>query len=405
MATDMTTIAGAVKRVYDDYVEKQQNLKRMAIDEIANSLTKYNPGGEGFFGAINDYGNESVGAINENESFRTIDNEHYAQWKVTPKVQVGPIEFSGLASKAADTDEEAFVSVVVDALDMARERLLKDENRQFFGLGTGLMAHAAGAVSSLATSFSVDNAQYLRANMVIDVCSAGSSTLIVSAVRITDVDKASNVVYLGSAIGISLATSQDIIKQNIRVSQPSDGKETMGLRGIVDDGTDLSTFQNIDVTANRIWRGRRIDASAGNLTSDLLQRLLDDVRTLCGEEPDLLLMHPKQRRKYLDIVVPQKRYMDGDMDSGFKKLEFNGHELLLDVDCQSDTVYALKKNKIRKFEVEAMGMGTQDGSDRFLRKVNQDVFQAYWRHYVNFGTSQRNAHGKITNLATPTGIS
>lgn len=405
MATDMTSIAGALKRVYDDYVEKQQNLKRMAIDEIANSLSKYNAGGEGFFGAINDYGNESIGAINETESFRTIDNEHYAQWKVTPKIMTAPIEFSGLASKAADQDEEAFVSVVVDALDMARERLLKDENRQFFGLGNGLLAHPAGAVASNATSFSVDSAQYIRANMVIDVCSAGASTLIVSGLRVSDVDKSSNVVYLSTSVGVSLATTQDIIKQNIRVSQPSDGKEAMGLRGIVDDGTDLTTFQNIDASASRIWRGRRIDASSGNLTSDLLQRLIDDVRVLSGEEPDMLLMHPKQRRKYLDIVVPQKRYMDGDMDSGFKKLEFNGHELLLDVDCQDDSVYALRKKKIRKFEVEPLGMGTQDGSDRFLRKVNQDVFQAYWRHYVNFGTSQRNAHGKLIGLSKPTGVS
>lgn len=404
MATDMSTISGALKRVYDDYVEKQQNLKTYAIDEIANSLSKYNAGGEGFFGAINDYGNESVGAINETESFRTIDNEHYSQWKVSPKVMVAPIEFSGLSSKAAESDDEAFVSVVVDALDTARDRLRKDENRQFFGLGNGTLTSPAGATSSLATSFSVASAQYIRANMVIDVCAAGVSTLIVSAVRVTDVDKASNVVYLSGALGISLATTQELVKQNIRVSQPSDGKEAMGLRGIVDDGTDLTTFQNIDASANRIWRGRRIAASSANLTSDLLQRLIDDVRVLSGAEPDLLLMHPLQRRKYLDIVVPQKRYADENMDSGHKKLSFNGRDLMLDVDCQADTVYALTKGKIRKFEVEPLGMGTQEGSDRFLRKVGQDVFQAYWRHYINFGTSQRNAHGKISGLAVPTGI-
>ena len=129
------------------------------------------------------------------------------------------------------------------------------------------------------------------------------------------------------------------------------------------------------------------------------------MRTLSGEEPDMLIMHPKQRRQYLNIVVPQKRYADGNMDSGFKKLEFNGHEMLLDVDCQDDTVYALRKQRIRRFEVEPMGMGTQDGSDRFMRKINQDVFQSYWRHYMNFGTSQRNAHGKLVSLAKPSGVS
>ena len=403
MATNLTTISGALKRVYDDYVETQQNLKSRAMDEIAKSLEKYNPGGEGFFGAINKSGNESVGAINETETFRTIDNENYQQYKVSPKVNIAAIEFSGLSSKAADTDDEAFVAVVIDALDKARDRLKKDENRQFFGLGTGLLSTPNGAVASNATSFSVDSAQYLRANMVIDIFDGATKT--VDSIRVSDVDKTSNVVYLSTSLGAALTTTSELVKENIRDSAPSDGKEMMGLRGIIDDSTDLTTFENIDASSTRIWRGRRIDASSTNLTSDLMQRLLDDVMILGGEDPDTLIMHPKQRRKYLDLVVPQKRYQDDNMDTGFRKLSFNGIELWLDVDCQDDTVYAIKKSLIRKYEVLPMSMGSHDGSDRFLRKIDADVFQAYWRHYCNFGTSKRNAHGKLVSLAKPTGVS
>lgn len=400
--TNLTSIAGALKQVYDDYVERQQNLKHRAMDEISKSLAKYSPGGAGFYGAIDTYGNESVGAINEEESFRTIDSENYVQWKVAPKVLVGPIQFSGLVAAAADSDEESFVSVVVDALDLAKERLLKDENRQFFGYGTGALTTAGVSAASNLTSFTVASVQYLRDNMVVDIYHAGAIT--VTAIRISKVDRVNGIVYFNTSLGAALVTADTIYKQNIQTSAPSDGKEMMGLRGIVDDSTDLTTFQNIDSTANLIWRGRRIDASSGNLTSDLLQRLIDDVAVAGGEEPDKLIMHRRQRRKYLDLVVPQKRYMDGDMDTGFSKLEFNGMELWLDYDCQVDTVYAIKLDKIRKFELEPMGMGKHDGSDTFLRAINQDVFQAYWRHYCNFGTSKRNAHGKIVNLALPTGL-
>lgn len=401
MATDLASIAGALKRVYGRY-DVLQNLKHRAIDEIGKSLTKYSPGGEGYFGAVNRYGNESVGAINETESFRTIDNEDYLQWKVTPKVLVGPIEFSGLSAAAADADDEAFVSVVVDALDMAKERLLKDENRQFFGIGNGLLANPAGNAASNVTSFSVDSAQYLRANMVIDIFNNATKT--VDSKRIQDVDKVNNVVYFATSIGAALITTDALVKENIRDSAATDGKEMMGLRGIVDDSTDLTTFQNISALDNRIWRARRIDASSANLTSDLLQRLIDDVTALSGEEPDLLIMNQKQRRKYLDIVVPQKRYMDGKLDAGFEKLSFNGKDLFLDVDCQDATVYALRRAAIHKFELEAMAMGRHEGSDTFLRKVNADSFQAYWRHYCNMGASARNQHGKIVNLASPTGV-
>lgn len=403
MGTDLSSISGALKRVYGNYLARQQNLKHRAVDEIQKSSKKYNAGGEGFFGGINDYGNESVGAISETEQFRTIDNEHYEQFKVSPKVMVAPIEFSGLSAKAADSDDESFISVVVDALDQARERLLKDENRQFYGLGNGLLASPSANAASNVTSFTVDSAQYLRANMVIDIFNGATKT--VDSVRINSVDKVTNIVYFATSIGAAVITTDAIVKENVRDSAASDGKESMGLRGICDDGTDLTTFENLSALSNRIWRGRRIDASSANLTSDLLQRLLDDVAVLGGEEPDTLIMHRKQRRKYLDIVVPEKRYMDQKLDAGFQKVSFNGIELWLDDDCQDDRVYAITKRLIEKFEVAPLEMGSHDGSDKFLRASNYDKFQAYWRHYYNMGTSKRNAHGSLVSLAKPSGVS
>jgi hypothetical protein len=401
--TNTTSVAGVVKRVYGKLTE-QQNLEHKAIDQIGNSSAKMNPGGAGFYGAINDYGNESVGAINETEQFRTIDSEDYKQFTVLPKINVAPIQFSGLVAAATDGDEEAFVAAVVDGLEKAKQRLLKDENRQFFGLGNGLLANVGGNVASNVTSFSVDSAQYLRANMVIDIFNGATKTC--DSKRITDVDKVNNIVYLGSVtLGAALITTDQLVKENIRDSAPSDGKEMMGLRGIVDDSTDLTTFESLDALNNRIWRGRRIDASSANLTSDLLQRLLDDTKILGGSEPDMLIMHHKQKRKYLDIVVPQKRYNDQNMDAGAGKLSFNGIDLFLDADCQQNTVYALTKKYLQKYELKPIHMGNHDGSDVYLRQANFDLFQAYWRHYSNFGTDKRNAHGKIVNLGSPSGVS
>lgn len=403
--TNLTSVAGGVKRVYDKYIESAQNLSARASDEIGKAAQNYSPGGEGYFGAINDYGNESGGAINEEESFRTIDSEDYQQWKVTPKVIVWPIQFSGLVAAAAQGGDESFANLVVDALDRARDRLKSDENRQFFGMGTGLLGAPSASLSAAATIFTVNSVQYFRKNMVIDIYSGAN--LSVAGARITYVDRVNNIISTSASLNSVVDTTCQIVKQNIRVSAPTDGKEMMGLRGIVDDSTDLTTFQNLSAAAIYEWRSRRINASSANLTSDLLQRLIDDVGILDpnGEEPDMLIAHRQQRRKYLDLVVPQKRYADGNMDTGFKKLSFNGIDMFLDKDCQVDTIYALKKDKIRKFELEPLGMGRHEGSDVFLRLVNQDVYQAYWRHYCNFGTSSRLSHGKLVSLAVPSGIS
>lgn len=403
MATNLTTIANALKRIQEGGLVKQQNLKHKAIDEIGKSSKKFNAGGAGFFGAINDYGNEAGGAQNETEAFRTIDNENYQQYKVIPKVLAWPINVSGLSAEAGNSDDEAFVEIVMDAVDTAKERCLKDMNRQFFGYGTGLLASPVSTVASTATSFTVDSAQYLRANMVVDFFNAATKT--VDSYRISRVDKQANVVYFLTSFGVVLNSTMQIVKENIRDSAATDGKEVMGLRGIVDDGTDVSTFQNLDATTLDIWRGIRIDASSGNLTSDLLQRLLDDIEVLGGEAPDLILAHHKQRRKYLDLVVPQKRYQDGAMDTGFSKLSFNGFDLMLDPDCQDSAVYAINKKHIQKYEVSPLKMGGLDGSDTFLRTTGYDLFEAYWRTYVNFGTDKRNSHGKIVNLLKGNGVS
>jgi hypothetical protein len=398
-----SAVSGILKNIYDSYVIDMQNLEHRTIDEIGKSAKQYNAAGNGFFGAINDQGNESVGAINETEAFRSIDSESYQQYKVVPKVLVGAIQFSGLLAKAAEGDEESFANAVVRELDQAKERLMSDENRQFFGKGTGLLCSPAAAVASNLLAFTVDTTQYIRPNMVIDFYDAASRSI--SSKRVQKVDRINNLVTLTTSLGVAITATTEVVKENIRVSAASDGKEMMGLRGIIDDSTELTTFQNLDATSVTVWQAARIDASSANLTSDLLQRLEDDVALLGGQEVDFMIMHRKQRRKYLDILVPEKRYMDGKLDAGFQKLSWNGKEMMLDKDCQSDTVYAGKKSELRKFELAAMGLAGHEGSDKYLRLSNQDAYQTYWVHYCNFGVGKRNAFGKIVNLAKPSGVS
>ncbi len=399
----MSSLTGLLKRIQEGEVVDQQNLEALSFDEFSKSGKKYNAGGKGFYGAINDYGNESVGALNETEQFRTIDSENYQQYIVVPKIMNGPIEITGLAVEASDDDVESFAEGLLKEIQGAKKRLRKDMNRQFFGAGNGTLGVPAGNVSSLATSLSVASAQYFRKNMIIDAQSNGVNSSV-SHNRITNVDKVNNVIYLTAALGASMITTDQIYKENIRVSASSDGKEMMGLDGMVDDSTLLTTFQGLDASALYEWRAVRISAASANLTSDLLQRLEDDVSTLGGEDPDTLISHKIQRRKYLDLVVPEKRFQDLKLDAGFSKLSFNGKEFWLDIDCQRDQVYAIKRARIYKFEVAPMAMGGLDDSGTWLRASNFDKFQAYWRQYVNMGTDKRNAHGKIVSLAVPSGI-
>jgi hypothetical protein len=83
--------------------------------------------------------------------------------------------------------------------------------------------------------------------MVVDIFNGANKS--VDSIRINNVDKVNNIVYFNNSLSCSLTAASVIVKENVSDSAATDGKEMMGLRGIVDDGTDLTTFQNLDASA------------------------------------------------------------------------------------------------------------------------------------------------------------
>lgn len=389
-----------LKNVYDKMVVDAQNLKPALLEKISKAAERPALGGKGFIISVNDYGNEAAKAINENEGFGTINQEHYANPSVIAKVMIAPFEFSGLAKAISEGDDMAFAQIAAQEMKRSRDRLRATENRMLYGYGKGTLATAAADISG--QTVIVDSVQYLRLNMVVDVCATGAATEHASSVTISAINPTTKVVTFVGTVS-SVVNTDELVLENCRASAASDGKEAMGLRGIIDDGTDLATFQGITVSSALYWQSVRNTASSASLTEDLLQQLCDDVNIRSGQEIDTLVMHPKQRRKALELALPQKRFADGILGLGHSKIEFNGMELFLDRDCQPTTVYGFPMKELLLFEIDAPKLGREDGSDIFLRTSGYDVFQAYWRHYANFGVRRRNALGKIVSLAEPSG--
>ena len=388
-----------LKNVYDKMIVEAQNLSADLLDKISKAAERPKTGGAQFVIALNDYGNESAKAINEDDDFGTTTSEHYINPVVNAKITVAPFSMSGLARAVSEGDDMAFAQVAAQEMKRSKDRLRATENRMLFGYGTGLLATQVGAVSG--QTITVDSVQYLRVNMIIDICTAGSATETASSVKISAINPSTKVVTLVGTISSALDTNEFVL-ENTRASQPSDGKEMMGLRGICDNGTDVATFEGISVSGKPVWQATRTDASSASLTEDMLQQLIDDVAIRSGEDVDTLVTHRKQRRKALDIATPQKRYNDGSLALGHKDISFNGLSLFLDKDAQPDTIYAFPLKQLLMFEIEPIKLGREDGSDVFLRTTNTDTFQAYWRHYANFGVRKRNCFGKLVSLAVPT---
>ena len=140
--------------------------------------------------------NGGIGAGTEEGDLPLPASNNYAQFVLTLKNLYGTIEITDKAMRASENNSGAFVNL----LEAEMEGLLKASKfnfgRMLFGDGTGRLAVAS---SNTGNVISVDAVNNLMEGMVVDVLSAATKTPVLSARRITEVDRANKKVTLGGA--------------------------------------------------------------------------------------------------------------------------------------------------------------------------------------------------------------
>lgn len=397
MGVTTLTLGGLLKNVYSKRVTSLQNKAAFLYKMLPKS--PYKPIGTGFYPAVSVRGNQAGGgAINETESLRTAGNETVLQLKITPKINEWTVQVSGLSRAVSEDEEGSFATGLVRQLDDALENLLKDLNRQCYGNGKGVLARINGAATSTVQTF--DDVIYLKPGMVVDTYDSTGTTRDENSVVISSVDRANNQATFSTSIS---TTDNDIlVREEMLISAPDEGKELAGLKVIIDDGTEATTFQNQSRTTYPELRGNVIAAGSVNLTNDLLQRAVDEVAIVGDGRIDMLISRHGQRRKYLDLVTPDKRFLDDKLDRGYQYISWNGLKWYIDVDCPKGTIIGLSQKYINKYEVRGIHLADDDGS---ILKWNgsADIFIAYYRLYANLGSEKPNAHVRLTGLNEPTG--
>jgi len=386
--TVLSALDGLLKRNYgDEFITQQQT-----DDDFIMTLPKAKdqPQGEdaAFRPGIRIQRRQNVGAQNQNESFRTNRSGVRKQFTINAKINVAAIEVTGFLIALAKNPDAAFISGLDDEMEDAHAMLKKDENRQAFGDGKGVLALVNGAlVASTALVVDTPGVQYFFPGERIDIYTAGGVAEALD-VEITAIDESTNTLTTGTAITVS--NDSKIYRQGVKANEPSDGKEMMGLAGIADDGSNVSTFQGLSRTSYDILKGSLVDANGAQITSDLLQRAIDKGERRSGRVVDTMISHRNQRRQYLNLVTPLKRFngADAKLDAGFRKgsLDWNGIEWRVSHDCQRNRVYAWKEGMIKRYETYAMKLDDTEGST-IHRIGGTDTFESYYKHYATIGST------------------
>lgn len=401
MGVDSTTVSGLLKEVYsDDKVENIQNMETETWGTIKKSSKK--PSGSGFFGPVNLKGNQrGQGAQNELEALRTPGAQAPQQFRVLPKVLTHTIRYSGLSMEIAEGNEDSFAENTTFQVEEGMADFAKEHNAELFRDGSGKIGQVNGTVSGSAT-VTLDNTvmPHFREGMYVDAIN-GSSVKQIDSIEVTAVDITNNQITLGSAQ--SCDDDSWIYREDTADNAPTDGKELAGFPLLSDDGSILTTFENISRSTYPRWDGINISGGSANVSNDFLVRMRSQAKVIGGKKMKKICSNTSQMRKYLNIIVPAITFEKGkDLDSQRDPMPtWNGMEWMEDSDCAFDEIYMYDPAAINRYVVRDIHVDDRDGKT-VKWSSGFDAYVTILKSYQNIGISNPKCMVRAHTLATPT---
>lgn len=284
--------------------------------------------------------------------------------------------FSGPAIKASKSNAGSLARVITDELENGVKDHKKVENFFMFGDGNGSLARVT-AIDSLVIT--LDRwATVFEEGRIIDTFTARSGgSAGGDSLKITAVDRANK--------QITLSANTSITVGDYVYLEDSRGICNMGLMGVADDGTFVSTFQTLSRTTHSKLKGKVFGATADRTLSedillDVLARMRED-----GAKPNLFLGTSFQLRDLCVEAKEQRRFLDPKtkVDLGITGISIgDGVDFTFDADCPAGYCFALNRNNIKIIEADPLGFMDKDGNV-LSRIAGKDGYEAALFHYYN----------------------
>jgi len=206
MPTSLQTLTAVTKEVYEGKLRKQFNdetvlLRRIQRNGGGSTITN-TVGGKYVTFPIRVKRNAGLSYRAEEIALAPAGQQGYAAVQVRLKYGYGRFKITGQVMELAETNYQAFSSMLDEEMDGLKDDLVKDENRITYGnLDNGVVATLNDTAT--AAAHVVDNTQYLDDGMVVDVLikSSGAATGGGTALTIVSVNHATKTVTFNSSIG------------------------------------------------------------------------------------------------------------------------------------------------------------------------------------------------------------
>jgi hypothetical protein len=308
------------------------------------------------------------------------------------------IYITGFSMEVTERSVGSYLRLLEAETTGAVNDLRKDMNRQAYGDGTGALANiTADGVNT----FTVDNLQYLRVGMFIDLVNSATDAVLASNVQISAINSTTRIVtYTGADAAAVPGTHVPVVQGNWKL-------EINGLRKITrSDLTQNFTMHNINssVAGNEWWKAKQSDGGNVTFDEDQGQLMLDRIGAE-GWETELILTTRGVRRRYVNTLKSGKRWNDANsltMHGGFKYIDFNGMPLVFDDDCPKQHMFFIRPQDYLWVNLNGNDFRWMNRDGAILRKVenpDQDAYKGTLYKYADLGVHNRKTQGVIYNLA------
>lgn len=317
----------------------------------------------------------------------------------------GTIQVTLAAAEASRNSLGSYQSAIEFESRIASEDLPKLVNERLFGDGTGRLAQVNGAPAANVITLdnatlinnynAADMARYIHEGMPLDSISSTTGAVTQSAMVVT------SVVRTGAAATVTVNASGGCADNDYLVlgSFNGSGNEynavTAGLAQVVSAS---GTFQNVSRTQYPRWQSNVIAATGGVLSLSLMQQAVDATQFVGGGQVQLIVTSPENRRKYLSMLVADKRYTNTlKLDGGFSALEYDEIPVVADPDCNTGYMYFLDLSTLAIYEYGNMGLFNMDGLT-FRKVPNYAAVDALYYWYYMLGANNCIRQTLITGI-------
>jgi len=427
----LTSLADTLKTVYGDGITNQFADEVTTYNQFPKSSVK--PAGEGFAFGVRYERAQNAGARLEGELLPAAVVGKYDKGLILPKSVYSQLQITGNMIDTAISNLDSFVLGLAGQVDDTYQALLDDLNRQCWGDGFGLIGTLSAASDSLSTSAAwtatlnnTRGVQYVRDGMIVDFYDGANVDQSSTSCRVSYSNTGTKVVTFEGNDGtykavhpitafrsytITTAAVPDgayMVKQGAREAvhaTSNTARELTGLLGIYDDGTLISTFENIAVASHPKWAANILSNSGveRELSIDLMLQAINKTRQVSGKKVDILRMGLGQRRKYANLLINDRRFMDSKLKGGYEELSFAAGDgtvtIIIDRDAQPGMIFFEPKGVIEKYELTPIGWVNEG---KLLQTTSYDVYTMALKIRTNLGVQQRNCLTVLKDLVEPT---